>query len=213
MYFFGLLASFFLAMLVWLDGVGNPFLYIIYPAPVGQFYFVWSKLFGLLAAVVLTLQAILGLLTGMLNSDERNRIVRIHKLNGKIFVGVFGLHIGLFLLAASLRSGHFATKVLLLDFASYYSGRISLGLVAVLVLACTLLLPKLLYRFLPAGVSRFVHFMGVAAIPIVAVHAFSVGSETRSALAIAFYSLLAISLLMLLLVRSAKIFKRNEIHA
>lgn len=213
MYVLGLLASLFLAILVWLDSVGNPFLYFIYPAPVGQFYFVWSKLFGLLAASVLVLQAILGLLTGMLNSEERIRMARFHKLNGKIFVGVLGLHIGLFLLAASLRSGHFATKVLVLDFSSYYSGRISLGLVAVLVIACALLLPKLLYRFLPASVSRVVHFMGVAAIPVVAVHAFSVGSETRSALAIAFYSLLAISLLMLLLVRSAKLFKRNEIHA
>lgn len=160
---------------------GDLSVYFIYQVPAGQFLYLLSKLCGLYAFFCLGLQLLQGVLAScgydFLRSE--NGSVSHRRLGGWVLVLLL-LHSSLFVIAVSLRNGHFAYKLLLPNFfESYYPSMVSWGLIA----ACLLLLTISAAIFFRSRkrLRLWVHRLAWPAFFLAWYHSYSIGSETRIA--------------------------------
>lgn len=165
--------------IVWLASTGDLTEYWRYSVPPGQLLYVLCKLFGLLAVTALWLQG----MTGLARRSPALRGFPIPGLGGHRVAGLFIVaaalsHCGLSVAAVSLRTGHFAWKLLLPNFSSgYLVFYQSLGLLALWLMVLGIFAGWRLSK----GVRgwRAVHFVWAGAFALVFVHSFAIGSESR----------------------------------
>ncbi len=194
----GLVLLILLPLAAWLPVTGDPLLYFTAEVPPGQGVYVLSKLAGLYAITVLGLQMVIGLLAN-------KRVRATHKQLGILLVITTLLHVGLFVIAASLRAGTITYSMLWPTFATgYYQQSLSLGVIALVLMGIVVMAGC--YRF-RHGSLVLVHRLSVFICGLAFVHSFWIGSETRNAAIITLYVLIALSVFMAGIYRYSKFLK------
>lgn len=167
-------------LLVWSLTVPDPGRYLrIEGLPPGQPLYVVAKLMGLFALCLFWLQCVLALarraplLHGFPSSDHR-----LHVRLGLATLVLILLHVGLFVVAASLRTGHVAWDLLLPSVGHGYY-RTSIGLGAVALWLC--LLAIYAGRRVANGNRRWkpIHMLWPLVFALVFLHAIAIGTESR----------------------------------
>jgi uncharacterized membrane protein len=194
------LITLLVVIFVAIDQVGNPFLYLFKPAPLGQALYLNAKLFGICGIVLLWWQTNLGIIKSLQPSSNIAWITtKIHKRHGQVTFMFVILHASLFIFGASIRSGHPALHWLIPNFENYYTSRVSFGAISIFALTIAVSLP--IYRAIKKSTGKIykkIHLLGFITLPLAIFHAASIGSETRStAIIFVFATLAAFTLLLL----------------
>lgn len=162
----------FLPLIVWSRNTGNPFLYFTDFVPVGQGFYVLSKLAALISLLLFGVQALIGLFHVKFSFANKQRV---HRWVGVSVLLMVLLHVSGFIAATSLRSGHFTGHFLLPDIDDYYHARITVGLVALI-----LILSAVFARIWLSGtLQKWGHLFAIPAFYLAAWHALSIGTESR----------------------------------
>lgn len=174
--------------------------YAVYGAPSGQLWYVFSKLFGLYAAVLLWLQVLCGLLkptpyAAWLPLWARSR----HAILGGLTALIIASHIGSFVTAVSLRKNTVEWPLLLPNFSDFYHASITVGLTAFFLLLVAITAALLRRRM--SHVWRWVHRLMLGVVALGLLHGFLIGTETRDGFYTAFYGALVLSCAAALLAR------------
>lgn len=184
-----------LPVLAWLSAVPEPWNYLASDVPQGQLLYVFSKLAGLVAISLLTLQlslilarkSLLNLVPGMFSWTFHYRLGIVTALTVLI-------HVGLFVSAASLRAGSLNLQLLLPNWHGFYNSMVSIGVLALFLVVVLVLLGVLLKRGL--AVNKLYHQrIALLSVVLVFVHSYAIGSETHLPLVRLFYGTLAVALL------------------
>ncbi|TCK18887.1 hypothetical protein DFR30_2172 [Thiogranum longum] len=172
--------------------------------PPGQLLYVFSKLTGLLAIVLVWLQLMLSL-----SSRIFGRMVYagswIHRASGLALLLLLFLHAVLFVAAVSVRNGELSAGILVPDFTSgYYTSSVSLGILGLLLFG----LGSGIYvlRQKRERLFRWGHRCVILACLLVFAHSYLIGSDTQSTLMRALYLLSSTFLLVALVVLYLKPF-------
>lgn len=193
--------------LIWYRQAGDPGIYFSSAAPPGQLLYVLSKLAGMYALLLATLQLTLGLMNG-LGMTAVSTLRRLHVLIGAGVVLLALAHAALFFSAVSLRQGYPAWGLLAPDFRDFYHSHLSFGLFALV-----LLLGVMLFGIMRCGgrsrIARRLHRGYVAVITLGYLHALAIGTESQSLAGLLLYGVvgaagLAMLAARLLLPRRAK---------
>lgn len=203
-------AVYLLAIVLWCLLAGNPFIYMFIPAPAGQSLYLISKLLGMLAVTGIGWQAVAGLLSVFSQNTDRTSTLHWHRINGTITVALALGHILSFVTAVSIRSNHFAYKVFLPDFSSWYQTHVFIGVIAFLLLLITVLRPLLNWKKVIRGFERGWHALAILAFPLILWHALSIGSETRNTLMLLLFSMLSLLIIWALILRLQQIIKGRK---
>lgn len=190
----GFILALVLPTLLWLTAVGDPRLYLDPSIPTGQLPYIASKLAGLLAVGLFTLQLLLMVVR---NTRSRPGMVRwssrAHFWLGFTVLGMITIHIGLFVLAASLRSGHFAVQLLLPRFQNgFYDAMVSVGAIAFYSIVLLVVIGVISRRksLRGSGRKRLHRILVLVSVPLIIAHSFAIGSETNSITWLVFYGVL-----------------------
>ncbi len=172
--------------LVWMATVSDPLRYLrIQGLPPGQPLYVVAKLLGLLALCLFWTQCVLALarrapmLAGFPSSDHP-----LHRRLGAATFVLIALHVGLFVVAASLRTGHFSWDLLLPSIGhGYYRTSVGLGAVALWLCALAVFAGARLGRQ-QRSTSKFarwkrMHMLWPLVFVLVFAHAMNIGTESR----------------------------------
>lgn len=180
--------------LVWLISTQNPVAYFVNEVPPGQRFYILSKLFGLLALAAFWFQCMTALarfapaLRGFVSLSRRQHIW----IGASTFVLIV-THIGLFVTASTLRTGHLALPLLLPKFdQGFYSAFVSLGAVAFWMLLAVIVAGVLRAR--GNQMWRWVHRASLVVFAIGFLHGITIGTETRFGLMKYVYAFIALSL-------------------
>ena len=167
--------------------------YFRYGAPTGQIWYVFSKLFGLYAAVLLWYQAISTLLknTSYTNLLRQWTFLR-HRILGSLTLLAVIMHIVCFVTAVSLRKGTIAWGLLLPDFRDFYHIAITIGLTG-FIISLVAIAAVVFKRRLPK-VWRVIHRGMIMVVILGLIHGYLIGTETRYGLYEVFYCTLILSL-------------------
>lgn len=189
-------------LLAWFLSVGDPTLYFSYSVPPGQLVYVLSKLTGMIALVLIGMQAMLALVKDVARPRMLSNIsVRTHIRLGLTTFAFCLLHVGLILSAFSLRQGKFPAVMLLPDFSSgYYRLYISLGVIAFYLL-CIGVLAGWKARTKRPG-WKAVHMVWPLVVGLAYWHSLSIGSESRTGIVLITLLLIAAGLCAALVLRA-----------
>jgi predicted ferric reductase len=174
-------------------------------APEGQLIYLFSKLFGLCAFVLLFWQ----LITAMLSKFSRQQSdyatgSTVHIYLGAALLMMAMFHAGFFVSAVSIRSGHLALHLLLPDLTSgYYATALSFGLIAlylVVIAVCSAVLRKRFPTFWKLG-----HALIYFTIPLILLHAFMVGSEVQSSYFLPVFMVLGVAAILAVISRAVSL--------
>jgi predicted ferric reductase len=187
-------ATLLIPVLVWLISTHGPIAYFIHEVPPGQRFYIVSKLFGLLALTLFWLQCMTALarfapaLRGFLSLSRRQHVW----IGATTFVLV-AVHIGLFLTASTLRTGHLALPLLVPKFdQGFYSANVSLGAVAFWILLAVTAAGLL--RLRGHQIWRWVHRASLVVFALGFLHGIAIGTETRFGLMKYIYAFIGLSL-------------------
>lgn len=174
--------------------------YFRYGAPIGQIWYVFSKLFGLYAILLLWYQAISTLLknTNYSRALPRWTFLR-HRALGCLTVLTIIVHITCFVTATSLRKDVIAWTLLLPNFQDFYHMAITLGLFSFLILLMAILAAVL--RKYISVIWRTIHRSMIFVVVLGLIHGYLIGTETRYGLYEWFYGALMLVLLVVLILR------------
>ncbi len=181
---------------LWIYSVGDVSDYFGADVPQGQLLYVISKLLGLIAITLVGLQVTLVHLRQYAWFKRVSWSKQSHKILGlTLFIAVC-LHVGLFVSAASLRSGHVALGPLSIRLSQgFYDQMISLGAMAFYLMVVVVILGMLIFRSRKyIALKRWHGVLVLLATTLAMVHSVSVGSETRSAPMLLFYGSLFVVL-------------------
>lgn len=165
---------------VWTLTVNDPMAYVrLDGLPPGQQLYLVAKLAGLLAFCLFWAQCMIALarhlpiLSTWLASD-----LRWHRNLGIVTALLLLAHVALFVMAASLRTGHMAWDLLLPDFThGYYRSNIALGAMAFWLVCLTVFAG---WRTMRGGRRwKPVHLLWPVVFGLVFWHAFTIGTESR----------------------------------
>jgi Glucodextranase, domain B/Periplasmic copper-binding protein (NosD) len=188
-------------LLIWLRSVGNPLDYFTHEMPPGQAIFIFAKLAGLLAMALFWLQAMLAMLQRLPSLRDIFPIRSHHHY----FLGIttallIGVHVGLFVVASSLRKKVVAIDLLLPNFDhGYYFSAISYGVLALYLLLMVLFAARQVRR--GAVAWKKVHMLWAAVFALALLHSLSIGSETRYGILSYWFFFIASSLALLIIIR------------
>lgn len=157
---------------LWLENTGNPIFYLSDYVPIGQGFYVWSKIFALWTLLLFGIQIIVGLANVHIDAMSKERF---HICLGLAVFSFMFLHIAGFIAGTTLRSGHFTGHFLLPDIDDYYHARITVGLFS-LLLVFTALLSRLLSL---AALKCWGHRLMIPAFYLSSWHALAIGTESR----------------------------------
>lgn len=170
----------FAPLIVWLASVQHPLSYVRFGGmPPGQQLYLVAKLAGLLAFCLFWTQCVLALaryapvIPGFPASD-----LRLHRRLGFTTAGLILMHVGCFLVATSMRTGHPAWDLLLPVFdQGFYKFNIGLGVVAFWLVCVTVFAGWRTSR----GGRRWkaIHLLWPAVFGLAFWHAFTIGTESR----------------------------------
>lgn len=162
-----------LPLLLWWQVIQSPLDYFLYPTPPGQLSYIFSRLSGLYAVLLLGIQVMLGI------SGRGGRFFRYHRLLGSLVVMTVVLHVGLFMIAVWLRSGTSPLDLLIPKFSEgYFNFSLGLGVLAFWLIPVVVV----------AGVKRidktslwsYVHKVALSVFLLVVLHSLLIGTETGS---------------------------------
>ena len=162
---------------IWWSSGGGAIWHYGFSMPDGQVLYLFSKLAGLYAFVLLCIQILGGLgRAGLLPVRPVPHFsARGHRTLGLGTVFMVLLHVGLFVGAVSMRKGHFAYGLLLPDFfGGHYKFMVSLGWLGGLLLLGVVV--SGFVRAMRTGGSS-VHQLALLALALVVIHAQQIGSE------------------------------------
>ena len=147
--------------------------------PRGQILYLFSKLAALYAIAVFMLQLAYGLAGGRARTSlGLERGLHFHRALGLTTLGLLLLHASLFLLGATLRTGHFPVHFALPDIsADYYVSRIAFGWWAAVALVVAMVCA--IFRARLGRWWRLAHWLSIPAGLAALVHSLSVGTESR----------------------------------
>ena len=165
-------------VLIWYRQAGDPGIYFSPAAPPGQLLYVLSKLAGMYALLLATLQLLLAFMKGP-GLTTVSTLRRRHALIGAGVVLLVLAHAALFFSAVSLRQGYPAWGLLAPDFRDFYHSHLSFGLLA-LVLLLGVALSGIMRRGGRSRTARLLHRGYVAVIALGYLHALAIGSESQS---------------------------------
>lgn len=151
-------------------------------APAGQSLYVFSKLMGIVALVLLWWQVVIALLgrSGVIPSMLMPGRW-LHISLGTILTFCIFLHVGTFIAAVSNRVGELSLGSLLPTFTQgYYETARSLGIIALLLIVGAIAMSTYGRRYV--RLWRSWHMLVILALALVLVHAYLIGSEIRSPL-------------------------------
>ena len=206
-----LLPIFTLCLLVpvalWLAQTSDLRIYFMYETPDGQLPYVLSKLAGMMALVCIAWQFILGQLRGLGWSD----VTMISQNNRRIGLATLAFavsHLGLFFTAVTLRQDHPAWPLLLPNFKDFYHIYLTLGWFGLCCLLCVFFIGvlRIKNRFAKSVILPKLYW---AALVLVTLHAFTVGSDAQLSAGMAFYSGLALVVVVLMGVNYLKKYTRS----
>jgi predicted ferric reductase len=188
-------------VLIWWESVGDITIYLEYETPPGQVSYIFSKLAGLYAIMLLWLQVVLALTKGTPAGRTLSFWnLRFHRYLG---IGAFAfilMHAALFLTAVSVRKGHLAYGVLLPKFGEgFYAFAVALGVLALYGSIMVVIAGYLRTR--GVRTAKWLHRISLAAVAAALVHCLLIGTETRSVLMLAVYSLMSAALVVALYCR------------
>lgn len=188
------LITFVMPLGVWLASAGNPLAYFSAAVPPGQTFYVFSKLFGLLAIVMLWFQGMAALAKNAPVLRGFPRLSRrAHVALGVASVTAVVLHVSWFVIASSIRTQHVALDLLLPTFShGHYRMMVGVGAIAFWLLALALLGGW--RRLKGSQGARWLHRLVLGAMCAGFVHGMTVGSETRFGLMTYVYAFIGLSL-------------------
>lgn len=167
-------------LIVWMASVNDPMSYVrLNGLPPGQQLYLVAKLSGLFAFFLFWLQCMLALaryapiVPSFPVSD-----FRLHRRLGVATALLILAHVALFIVAASLRTGHVAWDLLLPNFThGYYKLNVGLGAIAFWLVCFTVFAGWSVAR----GKSRWkaVHRLWPVVFGLAFLHAFAIGTESR----------------------------------
>lgn len=189
-----------LPVIVWTISVGNVLDYLDSAVPDGQLVYILSKLAGLLALSLLTLQISLmaarhaGVTVSAFAPAGAWRASH-HRMLGVLTILCASLHIGLFVAAASLRSDHVTWHLLLPRFANgFYDAMVSLGALGFYALCVAGLIGVYVRR---SSMTLPAHKLLVSILSLlVVIHSYAIGSESNTTLMRIYYLILIAILTM-----------------
>ncbi len=201
------------AFLLWLSAIGNPFHYLDPAVPEGQLLYVLSKLAGLCAVSLFTVQLIVTVLRGTpFGPSMRGWPTAAHAILGAGVLFAALLHVILFVAAASIRSEHLVTALLLPRWSTgFYDSMTSLGALALYTLVFIAVAGALgrrlgiirvwstTPRYLQLKAQRIHRALVFLSVPLIIIHSYAIGSETGTLPFIIFYVVLGIAALIGLL--------------
>lgn len=164
----------------WTLSVNDPMAYVRWDGlPPGQQWYLAAKLAGLLAFCLFWAQCVIALarhvprLSTWLASD-----LRWHRNLGIVTALLLLAHVVLFVVAASLRTGHVAWDLLLPDFThGYYRSSVALGAAGFWLVCLTVFAG---WRTMRGGRRwKSVHMLWPMVFGLVFWHAFAIGTESR----------------------------------
>lgn len=181
-------------VLVWLISTHGPLAYFVNEVPPGQRFYILSKLFGLLALALFWFQCMAALarfapaLRGFLSLSRQQ-----HVWIGASTFALIVIHIGLFVAASTLRTGHLALPLLIPKFdQGFYTSFVSLGAIAFWILVAVIVAG--VFRARGAEVWRWVHRASLVVFTLGFLHGITIGTETRFGLMKYVYAFIALSL-------------------
>ena len=167
-------------LIVWMASVQHPLSYVRFGGmPPGQQLYLIAKLAGLLAFCLFWTQCVLAparhapVIPGFPSSG-----LRLHRRLGFATAGLILVHVGCFLVATSMRTGHPAWDLLVPVFdQGFYKFNIGLGVVAFWVSCMTVFAGWRMSR--GARCWKAVHLLWPAVFGLAFWHAFTIGTESR----------------------------------
>ncbi|MBA5249006.1 MAG: hypothetical protein FE834_05655 [Gammaproteobacteria bacterium] len=186
----GLLILFFIPSVIWYQSVGNLDIYFDGFILKGQLPYIFSKLLGLYAITFIISQVIMTLLA-KLNIINPPHFNLIHKIFGSGIVLLSTLHILLFFLATSSRQENLAWNLLALDFSSFYTTNISLGVFGMTSLLVVSITGILGIKNKDSLVEK-IHNLYWIPVCLIYIHALSIGTEFNTKTGFFLYALLGI---------------------
>lgn len=184
-----------LPVFIWWRSVGNPVVLFDGSTPPGQLLYVFSKLAGLVAITCIGLQLLFICISKGVRTNILRWSVKTHVWFGAFTLALIVLHIGLFFVAASLRSDHLAVGLFKIRLSNgFYDQMVSVGALSMYLLLVLLVAGIFLYRRNSGtrklkGVHRAIAWM-VLLLSIG--HSYAIGSETNTMVVKLFYMTLVL---------------------
>lgn len=185
-------------LFLWLSEVGNPLAYWQLHTPPGQKFYTLSKLCGLLSVGLVWLQLVSKFSSSTPLSPVYSRqSLEQHRSLGMWVMVVLVGHAALFVTAVSVRADHLALKMMGPTFTvDFFTTAVSLGVIALYLMIVGIVAAVLLLT-VRRPVLKWLHRLVYVTFILGIVHSVLIGSETRSILALAWYSMLVSSVLVL----------------
>lgn len=183
---------------LWLYTTGNPVFYFVEETPPGQGLYVISKGVALVALSLFWFQCVAALTKTTPNISGFFRLsLRAHRLVGTTLLALIVIHVLLFFLAVTLRSGHLAFGVLIPQFdAGFYNFYVSLGAIALIVLAIAIVAGIMRTKYRNA-VTTWLHRLWFVAFGLIFLHGVNIGTETRLGIMLYVYYFILVSVAFL----------------
>lgn len=187
--------------IIWLQSVGDIRIYIDYETPPGQVAYLFSKLAGLYAVLLLWLQVVLALFQKTPFAAKVSFwSVNFHRNLGIATFLILLLHVSLFITAVSLRKDHFSFRPLLPNFSQgFYDLAVTLGVLALYGLLFVIITGYLRKRGI--SIAKWLHCVSVLALVLALIHCLWIGTETRYYTMVAVYSFMTFILIAALYYR------------
>ncbi|MGH1461893.1 MAG: hypothetical protein ACRBB6_07650 [Neptuniibacter sp.] len=197
------LVLFFGPALLWLKHTGDLSLYFSEQMPPGQIPYIFSKLAGMYALLIMFWQVSITMLERLSNALGRKAEIcwlgLPHRMTGTIVFGLVVAHFLLFFSGVSLRQGYPAFGLFLPNLKDYYHIHVSFGLFAFWGL-CIVVATGIVSGIKGTPLSKWHNFFYVS-LGLTCLHAFSIGSEVASQMGIMFFGVLATAVSLLICLR------------
>ena len=207
---------------VWLISTHGPIPYFTHYVPPGQRFYIVSKLCALLALTLFWFQCMTALarfspaLRGFFSLPRSQHVL----LGITAFVMTLA-HVGMFITASTLRTGHLALPLLVPKFdQGFYTAFVSVGAIAVWLLLMVVIAGAMRVR--GHTWARWAHRISFMVFGLGFLHGIAIGSETRFGLMKYVYTFIGLSLATALIswllaelrqFRSRRAFKEGRVHA
>lgn len=185
-------------LLIWIEQTGSLSFYLTENVPDGQLVYVFSKLAGLYLVFFLWAQIFVSLKSRL--SGKNAKHARLHMFFGVAILVLASSHILLFFSAVTIRQESAAWGVFWPTFKDYYHSYLMVGLFAFVALCSTVFIGKLRATKPYNSLLVHAHKLYFGAIVLGYIHAIAIGTEFQSTWGAFYYSALAISLGVLIII-------------
>lgn len=183
---------------LWCYTTGNPLFYFVEDTPPGQGLYVISKGVALVALSLFWFQCVAALSKNTPNISGFFRLsLRAHRLVGTTLLALIIIHVLLFFVAVTVRSGHLAFGVLIPRFdQGFYNFYVSLGGVAFILLIVAIIAGIMRTKYRNTA-TTWLHRLWFVAFGLIFLHGVNIGTETRLGIMLYVYYFILVSVAFL----------------